>query len=182
MKKLFILSGLCLLVAGCSIFPKPQTPQINYFSIGTPSEQLVEQRLVAVQPVSSLTGDAPQMRFKTVAEKVEVDQFNRWITAPTIQVQRYLTIAMAAKSDSGIKQQALTLFSKLLIFECDLNSKSVTLTLLVTVKEGNRIKIEQLFSEKVIVTDNTATAYAVAMNMAMDKIAIAVAAKINALK
>lgn len=182
MKKLFILSGLCLLVAGCSIFPKPQTPQVNYFSIGTPNEQMVEQRLVKVQPVNSLIFYMPQMCFKTVAGKFDVDQFNRWITSPTIQVQRYLTIAMAAKSNSDIKRNPLILSSKLLTFECNLNSKSVTLTLLVTLKAGNRIKMEKLFSENVTVAGNTATAYAVAMNTAMDKIAIDIAGKINTLK
>ena len=182
MKKLFILSGLCLLVAGCSIFPKPQTPPVNHFSMGKPNGQLVEQRLVTVQPVISLTGYSSQMLFKAVEGKVEVDQFNRWITPPTTQVQRYLTIAMAAKSNSDIKQHTLILSSKLLTFECDLSSKSVNLTLLVTVKAKNRIKIEQLFSEKVSVADNTATGYAVAMNKAMDKIAIDIASKINALK
>jgi ABC-type uncharacterized transport system auxiliary subunit len=182
MKKLFIVSGLCLLVAGCSIFPKPQTPQVNYFSIGVPSEQMVEKRLVKVQTVSSLIGYATTMRFKTAAGKVEVDQFNRWITSPATQIQRYLTIAMAPEVSGGAPKAILTMATQLLTFENNLSHKSVTLTLLVTVKEKNKVKYEQLFTEKVNVSGANATAYANAMSMAMNKITVKIAAKINSLK
>ena len=182
MKKLFILSGFCLLVAGCSIFPKPQTPQVNYFSLGVPDEQMVKQRLVKVQMVDALTGYTTAMCFKTDAGKVEIDQFNRWITSPATQIQRYLTVAMATQMSASGRQTALIMTTKLLTFDCNLNHKTANLTLLVTVKEHDKVKYKQLFTEKVDVTGNTATAYASAMSMAMNKIAVEIATNINSLK
>ncbi|MCF6176071.1 MAG: ABC-type transport auxiliary lipoprotein family protein [Victivallaceae bacterium] len=182
MKKLFIVSGLCLLLAGCSIFPKPQTPQVNYFSIGVPSKQLVKKRIVKVQTVNSLIGYTTAMRFKTTAGKVEVDQFNRWISSPATQIQRYLTIAMAPEMSGVAPREILTIATQLLTFENNLSHEFVILTLLVTVKEKNKVKYEQLFTEKINVSGANAAAYANAMSIAMNKIAVKVAAKINSLK
>jgi ABC-type uncharacterized transport system auxiliary subunit len=179
MKKLSILSGLCLLLFGCSIFPKPQSPQLNYFSIGIPQQQMVKVRLVKVQSVSSLTGNDVKMHFKTSTGKIEVDPFNRWISSPVNQIQRYLTIAMAPKAASS---NPLTLETKLLTFENNLTTKAVTLTLLVTVKEQREVKFEQLFTETVQVNGVNATAYANAMSRAMNNISARIAEKINSLK
>ena len=179
MKKLFILSGFCLLLVGCSIFPKPQTPQLNYFSIGVPKRQMVKIGRVKVQSVSSLTADDAKMHFKTSTGKIEVDQFNRWISSPVNQIQRYLTIAMAPKANS---KRPLTLETQLLTFENNLSNKSVTLTLLITVKENREVKFEQLFTENIKVNGVNATAYANAMSIAMNKISVRIATKIDSLK
>lgn len=182
MKKLFIVLGLCLLVAGCSIFPKPQPPQINYFSIGVPNQPMIKKRLVKVQVVNSLTGYHKAIYFKTGTGKLKIDQFNRWIAAPATQVQRYLTVAMATKMSASDSRAPLIMTTQLLTFDCNLIRKTANLTLLVTIKEKSKVQYKQMFIEKVYVDGNTATAYANAMSRAMHNIAVKLAEKINKLK
>jgi ABC-type uncharacterized transport system auxiliary subunit len=180
-KTLFILSGLSLLAAGCSVFPKPNAPAINYYSIGTPAKQLVVGKTVRVQSVSSLSNHRSQMTFSTEPELVKIDQFNRWVSSPSILVQRYLMIALAP-TETGSAEPLLNLSGKLLTFENNLTAGTTTIGLLVTVRQGKTVKSEKLYSATVKVSDKTASGFAKSMSQAMAKVTAELAAEINKIR
>ncbi|MHB9138199.1 MAG: ABC-type transport auxiliary lipoprotein family protein [Victivallaceae bacterium] len=173
-----LLLGLsAVFLAGCSIFPKPDTTAVNFFDI-QPAQNITSQGSVPQIMVLTFQSESTygsRMVFKTNDHQVKFDEFNRWAAPPDEMVRNLLTAYL-----SGSKEQtgppSLSIEGDVLKFYCDLPNKNVNITIAVTVREYPSQKIAwcEVFSRSVKIEQETAGDFASAASKGIVEIAEAI--------
>jgi uncharacterized lipoprotein YmbA len=173
-----LLLGLsAVFLAGCSIFPKPDTTAVNFFDI-QPTQNIASQGpppKVMVLTFQSESTYGSRMVFKTSDHQMKFDEFNRWAAPPDEMVKNLLTAYL-----SGSKEQAgpptLSIEGDVLKFYCDLPNKNVNITIAVIVREypSQKIVWSEVFSRNVKIEQETAGDFAAAASKGTVEIAEAV--------
>jgi uncharacterized lipoprotein YmbA len=176
MKRL-LLGLLPVLLAGCSIFPKPDTTAVNFFDIQPPqnitSSGTAPKAIVLTFQAESTYGS--RMVFKINDHQMKFDEFNRWAAPPDEMVRNLLTAYLSDKKEqTGPPSSSIE--GNVLKFYCDLPSKNVNITIAVTVREYPSQKIAwcEVFSRNVKIKQETASDFAAAASKGTVEIAEAI--------
>jgi len=172
MKKMcFIISmvGFLFILNGCSIFPSPLKMDIHYYDIGFPKKKINPGIGINVMPFSGGLGTESRMIFRDNVNRIKFDAYNRWSFSPAKLIQRYISLSF---DDQKISKVAYYISGEVLRFDGDLINKTANLSIQVDIRtlELNKLISSEIYSTSVPVKEETATAYASAMEEAMAQI------------
>lgn len=176
MKKLFF-ALLAVFLAGCSIFPKPDTTAVTFFDIQPPqtitSSGTAPKVMVLTFHSESTYGS--RMVFKMNDHQIKFDEFNRWAASPDEMVRTMLTAYLSGNKEQNGPPE-LSIEGDVLKFYCDLPNKNVNITIAVTVREYPSQKIIwcEVFSRNVKIEQDTAGNFAAAASKGTLEIAEAI--------
>lgn len=170
------------MLAGCSIFPRPDGPAVNYFDIrpGTPPATSAVTAKVMALPFQAGGIYGSRMVFKLHANQVKLDEFNRWVAPPDEMVRLILTAGFGGKPGQAGAPE-LTLEGEILDFSCNLTDKTVTVAIAIICREypSQQIAWREVFVRHVRIEHETAGDFAAAAAKGVMEIAEAVAARLT---
>jgi hypothetical protein len=137
---------------------------------------------VQISPVLSTGYNQTEMVFTTAPEKVDIDDFNHWITPPTELIYNYLILALLPTNPKYQHLAPVKLSAELISFECNLNKKTTTVAIFVKLYQNDKLKSERLYNVTLDVPTKTASAYAITMNNSIAKITQQIVLEINNIK
>lgn len=178
-----IFGLLTVFLAGCSIFPKSDGTEVNYFDIqpAGATAQAAAATKVMVLPFQSESAYGVRMVFKVNEHQVKFDEFNRW-AAPPDEMARALLAAYLSGNSEQSGSPDLTIEGDILKFCCDLPDKTVTVSIAVTVRKypSQRIAWREVFTRNVKIEHETAGAFAAAASKGTLEIAGAIRDRLTA--
>ena len=181
----FIFALLTVLLAGCSIFPKPEGTAVNYFYIQPPPmiAQTGTAPKIMILPFQAESTYGSRMVFKVNEHQVKFDEFNRWAAPPDEMVRALLSTYFSGNKEQG-GQPEFTIEGDILKFCCDLPDKTVTVTIAVICREypSQRIAWREVFTRNVKIEQETAGAFAAAASRGTVEIAEAIRGRLTAAK
>ena len=153
-----ILSLLCCAVATGGCVSPLFDHDISFFDFGTPIEVKTPVPL-SVKHFTSIGVDIPQMVFRENGVQVRKSEDNRWLTNPSVLVEKSLrfTPAISAKN-----KDSYSLFGKLLSLELNRDTNEVVFSVKYTlVNEHNRMVVAgDTFVSSHRVDDSSARSFA----------------------
>ena len=170
-----------VLLSSCSILPKPTVTEIHYYDIGFPEKNINTELAISVLTFTGGVGADSRMVFRNNTNKVQFDAYNRWSYSPAKLVQRYLSLAF---DDNKIAPTMYMVKGEILRFDGNIENKTANLSMKIDTSpvEGNTTISSEVYSVSIPVKNETATAYAEAMQKAMHVITLKIEKQLKSLK
>jgi len=176
MKKSLILSSLLIFLVGCGILSSEPYIKTYFFDIGTPIVK-IDTAKYAIDKIIFSTSNMYRQRmvFRMAPNTVVFDEFNRWSMMPDALFERYFIMAIkdTAHRDIDAKQVHYSLVGKVMLLEADLDSKTISVGLQISLFETSEYKKllwKRLFIQKKPVQKITGSIYAKTVRELVDNI------------
>ncbi len=160
---------------GCILSEKPFHP-VKYFDLGTPDTMMVKGVDFKIENVCNSSNTRLKMAYRVSDNRIETDDYNKWIQNPGSLLTRYLRVAF--ESDVPVKRKNKTvtwlLNGGIDVFEIDLPKKEVRLGLnyYIVRESDNKILIRQYRSLTTKLETMEPEAFARAMTVNAKKLAV----------
>ena len=171
------LSSILCMVGGCSNFIGRSDSKVNYFDIGYPSSSIESNVLKKPVVIGNFDSTSPfyeRMVFRTSERYQQIDDYNRWSSAPSQMLKRYFILALGGKGTEKIdkEKEYLELNVAILSLEADIQKKIVTLILKVDIIYGKNETTDysKIINVQVKLDEVTADQFAEALRKAVDKV------------
>ena len=169
MRNIFACAFFALVLCGCGIFSKEPYRVVNYYDFDCKTEK---QYGVNIN-ISEITADRPysdKMVFRISANRIEIDEFNRWSGSPSELVKRYFTLYF--DNSSSAKPSDYAMKAEIMQIEADLNKPCVKLMMQVSIRsmQNDKIVVQKVYREEIPVVKVTGESFARGVETALQKI------------
>ncbi len=165
---------LALLLCGCSFIEREPYRTTAYFEIiPTKAEMLPGTSVSSLSVVSSIQF-SDRMLFKVGPDRLQFDEYNRWVSSPETMFKRYLEIAMAPSATAKSSAQI-----KILRFGLDKLAMTANCEILLTVYKSEVPRDSVHLIASVPVKGENAADFVEAMHSAIAEVAAKIAAEIK---
>ena len=162
------------ILCGCSFMEREPFRTTIYFDIVPTSQELHQDIGVSSLVTSSSMQFSDRMLFRVGTDKLEFDEYNRWIASPETLLKRYLEISFAPAASGKVSAQI-----KLLRFELDKPGRGATCELLLTLVKGGVTFDAVRISSSAKAKGDTVSDFVEAMHSAVSAAAAKIAAEIK---
>jgi ABC-type uncharacterized transport system auxiliary subunit len=180
--KNLLLPVFLMFLAGCSIFPDPPYVPVHYFDLGYPAPSGPRLKL-KVRNVNTIGPYYEKMVFRTSANSMKFDEFNRWSDLPDRMLRRYFILAFEPDAGQNGKPggKVYVLDAEILQFEGNLSEKTAGLTVKIVLSDppNGAPVFSQVFQEKAPVQGDRAEDYAASMGKAVANITAGISATLD---
>ena len=175
--QLWCAAALLPLFAACSfsVIPPAEYTETRTFDLVSPAPLGDLPFIIDVDAFSSECASRYHLVFREEANRIEIDQFNRWSMPPGAMLTKYLSARFASHSDNQQRDGKPSFELDGSVLNCELNKAKKQVDLLVhffVVEHGNdTFRITGTKSYSIPVDGTTAEAFADGMNKAAGKFA-----------
>jgi hypothetical protein len=163
------------LLCGCSIIGHEPYRAPNYFDVVPLKGELHPDAKYSTLGVSSASQFSDRMLFRTGdGERVEFDEYNRWVATPEGLLRRYIELSFAPPSSS-----APGLSVKILRFELNKEAKTATVELSFKILKDAQTYESFRVSGEAAAKDCDAPSFSSAMREALGKAAAGIASHLG---
>lgn len=167
---LLALFALC----GCSFLDREPYHKTSYFEIVPAKDGMHPEAACSMLSVSSSFQFSDRMLFRVAADRLEFDEYSRWIASPEVLLKRYLEISFAPVDPAKVAASV-----KILSFEFDKPGKSASCEIILTLSRDNMPIYSARIGATAKAKDETATGFVEAMHAAVAEITAKVAAELK---
>ena len=174
---LWCAAALLPLLAACNVnvIPPTEFTETRTFDLISPAPLGNLPFIIDVNAFSSECASRYKLVFREEANRIEIDQFNRWSMPPGAMLTKYLSARFASHSDNQQRDGKPSFELDGTVLNCELNRTKKQVDLLVhffVVEHGNdTFRITGTESYSIPVDGTTAEAFADGMNKAAGKFA-----------
>ena len=175
--QLWCAAALLPLLAACNVnvIPPTEFTETRTFDLVSPAPLGDLPFIIDVDAFSSECASRYKLVFREEANRIEIDQFNRWSMPPGAMLTKYLSARFASHSDNQQRDGKPSFELDGTVLNCELNRTKKQVDLLVhffVVEHGNdTFRITGTESYSIPVDGTTAEAFADGMNKAAGKFA-----------
>ena len=174
---LWCAAALLPILAACNVnvIPPTEFTETRTFDLISPAPLGNLPFIIDVNAFSSECASRYKLVFREEANRIEIDEFNRWSMPPGAMLTKYLSARFASHSDNQQRDGKPSFELDGSVLNCELNKAKKQVDLLVhffVVEHGNdTFRITGTESYSIPVDGTTAEAFADGMNKAAGKFA-----------